>query len=160
MKTSYIGLIRFSTAAAITALIISAFSSCKKLTEDQIINGLWVVNQVNIDTFSTNYLDALPHFPSGNDCCNYKLDFERDGVVLAYYLTFDTFSYVTAGNWEVTKFNQVYINVDRFIDGTFDITKPAIRKWKLESDANHIKAFDGINPLLDTTYTKIQMEKL
>lgn len=151
---------KFYLSLIIIVVAMFTFSSCKKITEDQIINGLWVVNEVNIDTFSTNYLDGLPHFPSGNDCCNYKLDFEKDGVVLAYYLTYDTFSYVTAGNWEVTKYNQVYINVDRFIDGIFDITKPGIRKWKLESDANHIRAYDGINPLLDTTYTKIQMEKL
>ena len=44
--------------------------------------------------------------------------------------------------------------------GTFDIEKPTLKKWKLTSDKNHIAAFDTINPQLDTTYTRIEMQKI
>lgn len=137
---------------------VAVFSGCKKITQDQLIKGLWKVNTVYIDSSTTNYLTTLPHFTDGNDCCAYKLDFEADNTVIAYYLAYDNFEKIVAGNFEVTGYNEVFIKVDSFMDGTFKITQPSLRKRKLNSESNHIKANDGTP--LDTAATVIEMEKI
>ncbi len=136
------------------------FSSCKKITEDNLINGLWLLNTVNIDTSTVNYLTAFPHYNTSVDCCQYKMDFEKDGTMLTFYLTHDTLHSVKGGTWYVTQYKQVYINVDDFIDGTFVIEQPSIKKRILTCDKNHLKIYDGINPALDTTYTKLELTKI
>ena len=140
--------------------ILFSFNSCKKITEDQLVNGTWQLNEVYVDTATSNYLNKLPNFAKGNNCCAYKMDFQKDDVVLTYYLTYDTFTYVIAGNWKVPTYNQITIKLDNFMDGTFDILKPSPGTWDLTSSANHIKAFDGISPQFDTTYTKLVMTKI
>lgn len=137
-----------------------SFNSCKKITEDQIINGLWKLNGAYISTSLDNYLDHLPLYTNGNNCCIYKLDFERDGVVFAYYITYDSINNLAAGNWKLNSDTEINMKVGTFIDGTFTITKPTLKHWKLTSDHNHIKAYDGINPQLDTTYTQLDMQKI
>lgn len=139
---------------------ICSFSSCKKITEDNLINGLWLLKEVNIDTSTVNYLTNLPHYSSGGDCCQYKMDFEKDGTMVTYYLTHDTLSAVQGGSWYVTQYKQVYIQVDNFIDGVFDIEQTTIKKRTLTSEQNHLQIYDGINPQLDTTYTKLLLEKI
>jgi hypothetical protein len=138
--------------------IAVSFNSCKKITEDQLINGLWQVTNVSIDNSTDNYLNTLPFYPNGNDCCAYKLDFERDNTVIAYYIANNNFNRIFAGNWEVTAYNEIYVQVDSFIDGTFKITQPSIKTRVLTSDANHIKAFDGTPT--DTAETVITMKKI
>ena len=138
--------------------IAVSYNSCKKIIEDQLINGLWQVTNVSIDNSTDNYLNTLPYYPNGNDCCAYKLDFERDNTVIAYYIANNNFNRVFAGNWEVTAYNEIYVQVDSFIDGTFKITQPSIKARVLTSDANHIKAFDGT--LTDTAETVITMKKI
>jgi hypothetical protein len=142
------------------AFLALTISSCKKVTEDQLINGLWRIDEIYVDTISTNYLYNLPHYPEGNNCCAYKIDFERDGTVLAFYVTHDSINYVAPGIWYLPEYNKIYMKVDSFFDGTFDIAKPTLKHFRLSSDANHIKAFDGVNPNMDTTSTKIDMVKI
>lgn len=144
--------------SALLALLVFGVSSCKKITEDQLINGLWKVSNVAIDTSTTNYLNTLVHYTDGNNCCVYKLDFERDNTVIAYYIAYNNFEKIVAGNWKVTDYNEVYVNVDSFIDGTFKTTNPSPRHWKLSSDANHIKSYDGTP--LDTAKTVLDMQKI
>ncbi len=141
-------------------LIVFAFSSCKKITEDQLIKGLWQVNTVKVDTISDNYLNRLPFYTDGNDCCVYKMDFEKDGTVITYYIAHNSLQYITAGSWELNSPKEIFIKVDNFIDGVFEIEKPTLKHFILTSDENHVAAFDSILPAIDTTYTKIDMEKL
>ncbi len=143
--------------AALLGLALS-FNSCKKITEDQLINGLWQVNKVLVDTSTNNFLNTLPFYPDGNDCCAYKLDFEKDNTVIAYYIAYNNFNRISAGNWQATGFNEVFIKVDSFIDGTFKITQPTLKMRRLTSDENHLKVYDGTP--LDTAKTVIEMEKI
>jgi hypothetical protein len=138
----------------LSAFVLFGFNSCKKITEDQIINGLWRVQTVNIGTPPSNYLLQLPHYADGNDCCFYKLDFERDGVVIAYYLTYDSLTSIEAGNWELNSGNEIVLKVGAFLDGTFDIEKPTLKTWRLSSDENYVPA------LLDTAVTVMEMKKI
>ncbi len=131
------------------------FGSCKKITQDQLINGLWQVTNVQVDTSTANFLDThLPHFADGNNCCAYKLDFEKDNTVIAYYITNDSFNRYDLGFWEATAYKEIYVQVDSFLDGTFKITQPSIKSRELNSDANYIPA------LGDTLPTMFEMEKI
>ncbi|HWB61884.1 MAG TPA: hypothetical protein VG603_00130 [Chitinophagales bacterium] len=140
--------------------IIAAASSCKKITESQLINGLWRINYVYIDSSTTNYISTFPGYSQGAGCCSYKMDFQDNGGCTAYYIVNDSVKYVAPGSWRLLTYSQVYMKVDNFIDGTFDITRPTGKHWILNSDANHIKAYDNVNPQLDTTSTQIDMTKI
>jgi hypothetical protein len=152
--------LRFIFVASATVAVIFSFNSCKKITEDQIINGLWRIETIHANGSTFNLLSELPHYPEGNDCCYYKLNFERDGIVIAYYLTYDTLNSVEAGNWELNSGNQISLKVGSFIDGTFKIEKPTLKHWTLTSAFNHIRYYDLTNPLLDTAVTNIDMKKI
>jgi hypothetical protein len=148
-------LIKTSVLVASALGIAVGFSSCKKITADQLINGLWQVNTVNVDTATTNYLDThLSHFSTGNNCCAYKLDFEKDNTVVAYYIVNDSFYRYDLGYWEATAYKEVFIQVDDFMDGTFKITQPSLKRRDLTSDDNYISAIG------DTVKTVVKMEKI
>jgi hypothetical protein len=148
------------SVAAIALLLLSA-GSCKKITEDQLINGLWKLDAVYADTSSVNLMNTvLPNYNGGFNYSAYKLDFQKDNVIIAYYMSHDSFLYVTPGHWDVPQSNQVIIKLDKFIDGTFNITRPTSKQWVLKSTANHIEYYDGINPNLDTTATELIIEKI
>lgn len=151
---------RFKLSFCLLCAALCFSSSCKKITEDNLINGLWLLKEVNIDTSTVNYLTTLPHYSTGGDCCQYKMDFEKDGTMVTFYLTHDTLNAVQGGTWYVTQYKQVYIQVDNFIDGIFDIEQTTIKKRTLTSEQNHIEAFEVVNPLLDTAYTKLFLEKI
>lgn len=147
--------------SAVVALLISFSTSCKKIQEDFIVKGLWRLQGAYIDTFSTNQMNVfLPLYANGNKCCEYKVDFQNDDVVFGYYSTYDTFNYVVIGNWELLKYNQIYIKLDKYVDGVFDIDKVGNKRYDMISEENHIKLFDGISPELDTTYTRLEVERL
>ncbi len=144
---------------SLSFLIIITTNSCKKTTESQLLNGFWKLNKVYIDTSTTNYLNKFPDF--GNSTSAYKLSFQESDVVLSYYIRNDSILQLTAGTWSVPSYNQVYIKIDSFIDGTFDISRPTLHHWVLTTDYNHIAAYDnGVNPALDTAYTKLDITRL
>ena len=141
-------------------LIVFTTNSCKKTTENELVNGLWQVNTVNVDTASENYLNMFPNF-AGCSNCAYKLSFQEQDVVISYYISNDSIIHLATGTWTVPEYSKVTIKVDNFIDGTFNITRPLLSHWILTTQLNHIAAFDhGVNPQFDTTYTKIDMTKL
>ena len=108
----------------ICLLVLFGFTinSCKKTTESQLVNGLWVLNTVNLDTSSVNYL--LLKYPNvGGTCCGYKLSFEEPDILIGYYIANDSIKNLFTGSWQVNSYTQVTMKVDSFIDGTFDITR-------------------------------------
>lgn len=146
--------------ALIGVVVILSIGSCKKIQEDMIVKGLWTLESVQIDTFPQNQMETfLQHYNTGNDCCRYQVDFQDNDVVFGYYVTHDTFNYVTIGKWKLNKYNEIYVKLDKYVDGNFTIHKVGNKKYEMESDANHIKAFDGISAELDTTYTKLTVKR-
>jgi hypothetical protein len=144
---------------AFGGILLSA-NSCRKIQEDTFIKGLWKLNGMYFDTLSQNQMDVhFPGYSSPDECCVYKMDFQSDNVVFGYYLTNDTFGYVAIGNWEIVKYNQIQLKIDSFADGIFDIEKTTIKKFKLTSEDNHVKYFDG-DPLMDTTVTRLEIERI
>jgi hypothetical protein len=139
-------------------IIVALLNSCKKTTETQLVNGLWKLNSVNIDTSSANFLSSLPGFGNGHTA--YKLSFQESDVVFAYYVSNDSIIRYSVGTWTVPAYSQVYIKVDSFIDGTFNIDRSSLYHWQLTSNYNHIASFDnGVNPQFDTTYTKLDITR-
>lgn len=137
------------------------FSSCKKIQENFLLRGLWELQGIYVDTIPDNQMNNfLPSFANGDDCCNYKLGFEQDDVVVGYYVTYDSLNYVAAGTWRLDEYNKIVFKLENYIDGEFTLTRTGNRIYKMESDNNHIKAFDGINPDLDTTYTRLELKRL
>lgn len=151
---------KYFLSAVLFTVIAVGFNSCKKIQEYNLVNGLWRFNQVYIGGSTTNYLSGFPNYTNGNNCCAYKVDFQRDDIVFAYYLTNDTFSYVVGGSWHLNAYNEIQMHFDKYFDGTFIIKKTTEKHYELNSDANHIKFYDGIDPVLDTTSTKIEMERI
>lgn len=141
------------------AVLLFSISSCKKAREDVLVKGLWDLEGVYVDTIVRNQLENLPFWLDGNKCCEYRLDFQDNDVLFGYYLTHDTFQYVTPGKWYLTDYDHIYMKVDNYVDGIFEISKPTPDRFKLESEENHVKYFDGVNPELDTTYTRLEIER-
>lgn len=153
-------MMRVTLLLAVVIGFVVTFSSCKKITEDQLINGLWQVTKINVegDTIE-NLLTTLPFYNPNDENCSYKLDFEKDNTVIAYYIANGSFVTIHAGNWDVTAYNEIYVNVDSFIDGVFKIYQPPASKTrKLTGEENHIRYYDGT--ALDTALTTIEMRKL
>ena len=145
----------------ISLLIFVAFTSnsCKKTTESELMNGLWKLNSAYLDTSGTNYLNRFPNF--GSSYCAYKLSFQESDIVIGYYISNDSILRIVTGTWNVPAYSQVYVKVDSFIDGTFNISRPSLTHWDLTTNYNHIAAFDhGVNTQFDTSYTKLDMTKL
>lgn len=145
---------------ALCGSIVLITGSCRKIQEDTFIKGLWKINTLYFDTLSQNQMQVhFDGFTSTNNCCVYKLDFQEDNVVFGYYLKDNQFKSVEIGNWEIVKYNQILLQIDSFADGVFDIEKTTIKKYKLTSDENRIKYFDG-DPTMDTAFTKLEMERI
>ena len=146
--------------AALSLLLAVLFTtnSCKKTTEGQLVNGLWHLNTVLLDTSTSNYLNKYPNF--GGTCCGYKLSFQEPNILFAYYISNDSIKTLSTGIFTVNSYTEVYMRVDSFIDGTFTISRPTLSHFELTCDRNHIRAFDnGVNPGFDTSYTKLDMTR-
>ncbi|MFN8288329.1 MAG: hypothetical protein U0V74_16350 [Chitinophagales bacterium] len=154
--------IKWVVSVILVIVIASGVSSCKKIREDVFIKGLWKMNGLYIDTIVTNQMNNLPHFTDGNDCCEYRLDFQDNDLLLAYYFTYDTLesnSFAT-GTWKLVNYNTIYLKLGEYIDGEFKIYKPSRTTFEFKSNANHVAAFDLINPDLDTTTAIVEIEKI
>lgn len=146
-------------ATVLGAVLFFSISSCKKAREDVLIKGLWDLEGVYVDTIPTNQLNNLQSWTDGNKCCEYRLDFLDNDIVFGYYLAYDSLHYVTPGTWRLVDYDHIYIQVDQYLDGEFEISKPTPNTFKLESEENHVAFFDGVNADLDTTYTRVEMKR-
>ena len=145
---------------SLTIILAFSVSSCKKTTQSELVNGLWEVTTVNLDTSSSNYLNKFPNF-NGCGNCAYKLSFQESDVVFSYYISNDSIVHLATGTWSVPSYSKVTIKVDDFIDGTFSITRPLLTHFILTTNTNHVAEFDnGVNPQFDTCYAKIDMVKI
>lgn len=116
--------------------LLLAFSSCERAQEKRIINGTWELTYFKLDTASTNAMEVfLPNYqPDG--CCEYIIDFRDDGSCLGSYYTNDTLNYEVMGEWDLLEKNSLYIDLDAYVDGTFDIDRHDRRNYTLYSPEN------------------------
>ena len=121
-------------------VICIAFSSCKKIKENFLIKGDWVVKEAYMNGGSVNMMNnALPYFSEGNG--KYQTIFFDDGVCQGQYFTHDTLNYEVFGNWEFRK-KKVYMKMDVFINGEFEFQKSGKKQYTLFTDSNLIEMYD------------------
>ncbi len=141
--------------------LLTSVTSCKKIQQDIFIKGLWRINGLYFAPLTDNQMAThFPGFLYGNSCCTYKMDFQADDIVFGYYIKDDSFKSVVIGTWKITKYNQLQLQIDSFADGIFDIHKVTVKSYNLTSDHNHIKYYDGVDPAMDTTSTRIEIERI
>ncbi len=141
-------------------VVVAMVSSCRKIQEDQLLKGLWVVEGLYFDTITTNQLtNFFPGHDATSKCCQYKINFDEDNLVIGYYLTNDSFTYVTTGLWELSAYNKLQLKLDNFANGEFEIKNKGIKKRHLISEKNIIPSLSGSLSGFDTTYTRIQLIK-
>tara|TARA_B100000683_G_scaffold166232_1_gene160085 strand:- start:239 stop:667 length:429 start_codon:yes stop_codon:yes gene_type:complete len=116
------------------------FLQCKKVKENFLIKGDWVVEACYMNGGSINLMNnALPYFEEGEG--RYQSKFYKDGLCLGQYYTHDTLNYEVLGNWEFRK-KKVYMKMDVYINGEFDFQKSGKREYTLFSDSNYIDLYD------------------
>jgi len=123
--------------------VITMLYACDKIYHIYAIKGEWEVESVEINGGSTNMLEAfLPYFKYKNNCCSYKIYFDNDGVAKAEYYTYDTLNYEIIGEWELKSNKVMYIHLDEYVNGDFEIEIVNSNKMNMYSKENHINAYN------------------
>lgn len=122
-------------AVAITLLV----SSCKKIQNNVLIKGKWNVEKVKSDFLTLeNSMDLLiPGYVSNNECCQYIVDFKDDQTVTGTFYKDKQVMQIDSGEWKLDEFNLLYIQLGKYINGTYDINKDSKRFYILTTDSNN-----------------------
>lgn len=122
--------------------LIFVWSACKKIQENKIIKDKWLVTKVYSSVFNQGNLEGnsmetlLPDYQSNSECCKYYVDFFEDGSVTGTYYKDNAVVQVDSGSWKLNKYNEKYIQLGKYINGTFDIDKVEKLKYQLTSNAD------------------------
>lgn len=145
---------------AASILTLTSIVACRKIEEDNLIKGLWQVESIAIDTltmlnrsspFVRNLIDKanandgnflhsfLEGYTVNQSNAYYRIDYQRDGIVFTYYNIGDSNVYTTIGKWALPKSDEISQRVDKFWDGSFDLSKDGTTKYLFKSGNNYIK---------------------
>lgn len=118
---------------------VVAFFSCQKLQNHLVIIGDWEVEEGFLNGGNINAIPYfLQHYSSEENCCHYYICFDGDGTVEGLYFTFDTLNYKVNGTWELLEKNLIYVDLDFYIDGIFNVEKDGNKRYRLTTDSNVI----------------------
>lgn len=125
-------------APAIGMLVIMTLAGCQKFRENHIIKDVWTLQKVYIfGSKETNMMEVvLNGYNQPEGCCEYVMDFQDDGDVFGYYYRFDTLDYMIKGEWELQSKDKLYVNLDNYVNGVFDLERDNIHHYILKSDSN------------------------
>jgi hypothetical protein len=128
---------RTTIIATVIAITLLA-SSCKKIQNNVLIKGKWNVERVKSDFLTLeNSMDLLiPGYISNNECCQYIVDFKDDQTVTGTFYKDKQVMQIDSGEWKLDEFNLLYIQLGKYINGSFDINKDSKRFYKLTTDSN------------------------
>ncbi len=84
----------------------------------------------------------LPYYYSKNNCCSFKISFDDDGTAKAEYHTFDTLNYEMFGEWELKDDKHIYMHLDEYVDGVFEIEIVNANEMNMYAEENLIKAYN------------------
>ena len=128
-------------------IFIAALSSCKKIQENKIINGKWQVIKVELNGDSANAMEVfLQGYKTNAVCCRYIVNFRDDNTCSATYYRNDSIIYSVEGEWELKKFNLVYVKLDRYVNALLDIDRHSRTYYTLHSDENEVEALNQTVP--------------
>ncbi len=127
------------TLAFVVSLIL--FSACKKIQNRVLIKGKWEVERVKSDFLTVeNSMEVLiPGYLSNNECCQYIVDFKDDQTVTGTFYKNNEIAQVDSGVWSLDEYNLLYIQLGKYIDGTYNIEKEDKRFYVLTTDSNSAK---------------------
>jgi hypothetical protein len=115
-------------------------SGCSKVTEMIILKGEFQVLEAKINGGSLNQLDQLfPQFETKGRYLIYMMD---DGVMKAEYYIGDDLDFVSWGEWELLKPNQIFMKIDDYINGTFLMRINGNNHYTMYCDSNDIAFYN------------------
>lgn len=125
-------LILFSLAA------IMLMGSCKKIRENHLIKDQWELYEAYLNNqYDLNFMEVvLDGYNEPEGCCRYIIDFHDDDEVFGFYYRNDTLDYMIRGEWFMEDKDHLYIDLDRYVKGTFKIEKDGHRDYKLTTEEN------------------------
>ncbi len=139
MKTRYV--VFFSL---LMAAMVFMGSGCVKLQNKVLIKGTWELVNYRIDTSAHNFMETvLPSYNNPPGCCKYLIDFQDNDKVVGNYYVNDTLNYSIEGTWSLDEKSTLVIDLDKYVDGTFDIDRQNRKTYQLTSDKNKIELFPG-----------------
>lgn len=120
----------------VAALICTA--SCKKIVENHLIKDQWeLYNAYAFDDRSNNFMKiVLPGYDNPEGCCRYIIDFQDNNQAFGFYYRNDTLDYMIRGDWFLEDKDHLYIDLDRYVKGSFEIMRDGKRNYTLVSDSN------------------------
>lgn len=123
--------------------IVNFSGGCYKLKQTFMMKGEWTVQSVEIDGGTTNHMNTiLPEYDKGNNCCKYVLYFGEDGKLAVNYFVDNTLNYAIAGEWRLIEHNLIYLDVDKFVKGFFEVEQESNTDVIMLSDNNFIEFFN------------------
>ena len=127
--------------SVLLVVAIATFSGCYKLKENFIMKGEWVVKSVKVDGGSTNFMGSiLPDFDENT--CEYKIYFGEDGVCAGQYYINDTLNYAVEGTWVLIDPSNLYIDMDQYVKGTFEIEEQSTSSVHMFAEQNLVKFYN------------------
>ena len=133
-------------------LLLCSFWSCKKTREYGVITGEWRFNSAYMNHTSTNILDVvLPYHATNPENCYYQIIYENDGTVYGNYYTYDTLNYFVVGKWHLIKYDLVYLQLDQYVNGIFNVEDEGNGNLKLtsNSDSNTVEYLGSIKAYVE-----------
>lgn len=126
------------------AVISVSVSSCVKIQNKVLLKGTWELVNYKFDTLSLNYMTViLPGYTQGGDCCRYMIDFKDNDVVTGTYYVNDTVNYTVDGTWSLDEKSTLVIDLDNYVDGTFDIERENRTTYYLTTDSCSVEFAPG-----------------
>ncbi len=130
---------------AVILIALFTFTSCHKVTHTTILKGQFHLNAFEINGGSTNFMGGvLPDYLDADstvigDYVIYMLD---NGMMRGEYYSNDTLVYYRTGTWDMPSKNKIYMSLDVFVDGTFDIETINKDEMLMSTDDNNIRFFN------------------
>lgn len=132
--------IRYLLFALLFSFLSLVGTSCVKLQNKVIMKGEWELVYYQLDTTKANFMDLiLPSYNTPPGCCKYMIDFQDNDKVMGYYYVQDTLNYSVEGTWSLDKKSTLYIALDKYVDGTFDVDRENRRNYTLTTDKNTVR---------------------
>jgi len=134
---------QFGKIKVLLVLMVTAFmlSGCFKVKENFIMKGEWVVQKVELDGGSTNFLEViLPQYDVNSS--EYKIYFGEDGVCNGQYYVNDSLNYAIQGSWVLLDPTHLWVEMDQYVKGTFEIEEQSTSLVHMYAERNIVKFYN------------------
>ena len=125
----------------VLAITVFSFTGCYKVKKTFMMKGEWLVKKVEIGGGSTNFMEViLPDYDENT--CEYKIYFGEDGICNGHYFVDGELNYAIQGSWNLLDPTHVYIEMDQYVKGIFEIEEQSTSLIHMYAERNIIKFYD------------------